>query len=144
MSAGPTSPKAATYLVTACVFGYWLVAHGVGEMYPISPLGMFRSAMESSSRVVVRRADGTLDEAFDYVDWRCEGDVDTSSSAHPECDDPGYSAQATRVEDHIVSHRGEGEDPVVLVRLGFYAREGDTPIEVRECVLAQCRARRER
>ena len=61
MSARPTSPKAATYLVTACVFGYWLVAHGVGEMYPISPLGMFRSAMESSSRVVVRRADGTLD-----------------------------------------------------------------------------------
>lgn len=142
----PRAPPGAGFLVIASVVTYWLFAHGLGEAYPVSPLGMFRDALDASSRVVVRRADGQLDEAFHYGDWLCDEPLDLKPGAHPACDDAGYSPQTTRVEDHIVAHRSAAPvgEAVELVLLTFRVRERGGPIETHECSLARCTARQER
>ncbi len=119
---------------------YLGVAFGRGEIYPVSPLGMFSEVHESSGRVVVRTARGELREVSDFHAFRCDGSLEFRS-AYPTCFPDGYSAGAVIARDHIVSHPGTGEgERVALLRRIFRIPQQHGPVVIEDCPLLSCLA----
>lgn len=131
------------FLSVACIVTYWLIGHGFADFYPISPLGMFRDRLTSSSRLVVRPVGGDPIEVSYYVDWHCDGPLDFSNEAHPACPQAPFSAYDSIVTDYILAHRGPSDAgvPVEIVRRQYTI--ADRSIEVSDCVLLSCTARRQ-
>lgn len=136
------SPRA--FLISCCLVGYWTVAHGFGDFYPISSLGMFRDKMISTSRIVARPPGGEPIEIAYYADWNCSLPLDFSNEAHPNCPPAGFSAYDSIVIDYILSHQGPASagEPVEIVRRQFVVTEPSAPLTVSDCALLTCTARR--
>ncbi len=136
------------FLALCCLVGYWAVAHGVGNFYPISSLGMFRDKMTSASRIVARPLGGEPIEIAYYDDWSCPLPLDFSNEAHPNCPPAEFSAYDSIVIDYILSHQGRASgpasagEPVEIVRRQFVATESSAPLTVSDCALLTCTARR--
>jgi hypothetical protein len=132
------------FLAVTCLVGYWLIAHGIGDFYPISPLGMFRDKMTSASRIVARPLGGAPIEIAYYVDWHCDGAIDFSSAVHPACEWNGFSAYDSIVADYILSHQGPASAgvPVEIVRRQFTIPQTFGEVLVTDCALLSCTARR--
>jgi len=133
-----------SFLSVTCLAGYLLIGHGLGDFYPISPLGMFREQMSSSSRIVVRPRGGEPIEIAYYVDWSCDGPLDFSNEANPSCPHADFSAYDSIVIDYILSHQGAPSvgEPVEILRRQFTITEPSGPISTHDCALLSCTARR--
>lgn len=131
------------FLAIACLVGYWAIAHGFADFYPISPLGMFRDQMTTASRLVVRPVGGEPVEIGHFVDWHCSEPLDFSNEAHPDCDWRGFSAYDSIAADYIMSHQGApaSGQPVEIVRRRFDITERFGPVQVTDCALMACTAR---
>ena len=138
----PVSPASPARASLPALIGvvYLSVAFGRGEIYPVSPMGMFSEVHDSAGRLVVRTGRGELREVADFRAWRCDGSLDFRA-AYPACFPDGYSAGAVIAGDHIVSHPGAGEgERVALVRQIFRIAGQSGPVVIEECPLLSCTA----
>ncbi len=131
------------FLALVGIAGYGVIGHGIGEFYPLSPLGMFRGRLTSASRLAVRPVGGELGEIRNYVDWHCDGPLDFSNQAHPMCPAAPFSAYDSIVADYILSHQSVagGGAPVEIVRRSFTVDEKSGGVTVSDCALIACTAR---
>jgi hypothetical protein len=140
----PPRWSAASFLTACCLGGYLAIGHGFGDFYPISPLGMFREQMTSSSRIVARPVGGEPIEIAWYVDWHCAEPLDFSNQANPSCPKAEFSAYDDIVADYILSNQGPpaAGEPVEIVRRQFTIENPSDPIRISDCTLLSCTARR--
>lgn len=127
------------------MLAFWLSGHLIGEFYPFSPLGMFDAATTTASRLFVRDANGEDKEIGFYDAWTCDGPIDFK--APPSCPEAPYSAYDEIVRDHIQSHAADAStstyrETLQITRRIFHIPEPGGPLEIEDCPLVQCNARR--
>jgi len=131
----------------ACIVTFWVTGRLVGEFYPFSPMGMFNESATVASRLFVRDASGEAREIGRYEGWRCDGPLDFKPTGTPPCSAPGFSAYDEIVRDYIQSHSGAENEPgdqeaLEITRRVFRTPDPTGPVEITDCPLVHCRARR--
>jgi hypothetical protein len=142
--AGRTFTRAAaeTTLVVLALFGFSMSSFLLGENYPMSPLSMFSAGLEGASRIVAKLDDGSACELGDFERFHCEGTVEFTASAQPQCsriDHPENDRKAGDLVRARLGDVGEGGIPVAIVRRIFDV-PNDGPYLVRDCVMIKCTA----
>lgn len=119
---------------------YWGTAMALGESYPISPLMMFSVPETAASRVIVRDGNSGYAEVGAYDRWNCGEPIELGGRCSP-----GFSAQDELVMEILRQRRDNSATEatnVTLVRRVFRVRSEDRGLDVSECDLMTCRARR--
>ncbi len=133
------------YLALVCLATFWLTGRILGEFYPFSPLGMFNATDTAASRLFVVDAAGTARDIGNYVDWRCDGELVFEPSGD-DCPEYPYAAYDEIVLDHIQSHpagaAAAAGEPLELKRRVFEVPDATGPVEVTDCPIMNCTARR--
>jgi hypothetical protein len=130
-----------------CCVTFWATGRFIGEFYPFSPLGMFNESVTAASRLFAKNAAGEATEIGRWEEWRCDGPLDFGPRGAPPCSAPGYSAYDEIVRDHIQSHPAAGKDAgdresVQITRRVFVVADPTGPVEITDCPLLHCTARR--
>lgn len=140
-ASGPRQRVAAFQVML--VLSYIATSQGVLHLFPFSLFDMYSSSGdESAARTVVLDAEGRAQELDSFVDWACDGPVDPSAE-RPFGNERGTS-EAYLEHDfahHIVNHRGEGGDPVRIVRR-VYSFDANGRLLWEDLPVLSCTARR--
>lgn len=108
---------------------------------------MFESSANVASRLFVRDAAGQADEIGRYEAWKCDGPLDFAAALPPSCLKPPFTAYDDIVRDHIQSHPAREDDAepreeLVITRRIFAIPDPLGPVEITDCPLLHCTARR--
>jgi len=130
-----------------CIVTFWVSGRVMGEFYPFSPLGMFEQPVTVASRLFVRDAAGEAREIGRYEAWRCDGPLNFRPTGAQPCPEAGYSAYDEIVRDYIVSHPAgendrEDRETLEITRRIFRIPDVRGPVDISECPLLRCTARR--
>ena len=139
--------RARRLLGIVCIVTFWGTGHFLGEFYPFSPLGMFDQSTTVASRLFVRDAAGQASDIGHYDAWRCDGPLDFTPTGPPSCTAIDYAAYEEIVRDYIVSHPAPDNDTgareiVEITRRVFRIPDPTGPVEITDCPLLRCTARR--
>jgi hypothetical protein len=130
-------------LVAGVAFAAYLaLALVVGNLYPVSTFEMYSSKRATSaSRVVARDGAGAMREIDEYESWSCDGPTSIEPAACAASFPYAYTTYLDRAAvDWIDAHRGQGGEPVDVVRRIYRLGAAVGPPAFEDCVLQQCRA----
>lgn len=141
------SMKESRALSIAVFAGYVVAALGVTNLFPLSTFPMYSKVSPTSgARLVVRNAQGELNEVTKYDAWSCEEELTYEMVQATLCPDGRVGKPAGYLSKEALDYiRRNGGDPSVGEPVDLIVRAvrlDEDPVLQLQCEVVRCRARR--